>query len=38
MTVKNFEDKINKYADLITQVGVNVQPGQTIILTIGVDQ
>lgn len=38
MTVKNFEDKLNKYADLITQVGVNVQPGQTIILTIGVDQ
>ena len=32
MTISNFEDKLDKYADLIVRTGVNVQPGQTIIL------
>ncbi|WP_129044507.1 aminopeptidase [Companilactobacillus metriopterae] len=38
MTLPNFDEKLDKYAKLITQNGVNVQPGQTIILYISVNQ
>ncbi|MDM8213508.1 aminopeptidase [Enterococcus hirae] len=38
MDLQNFEKTLDKYAALITQVGVNVQPGQTVILSIAVDQ
>ncbi|MBM7543684.1 aminopeptidase [Periweissella beninensis] len=32
MTITNFDAKLDKYAHLIVKTGVNVQPGQTIIL------
>ena len=38
MTVANFEEKLQKYAELIVKVGVNVQPGQEVVLYINVDQ
>lgn len=38
MTLPNFAQSLNKYADLIIQKGANVQKGQTIILYIAVDQ
>lgn len=38
MTIANFEEKLQKYAELIVKVGVNVQPGQEVILYINVDQ
>lgn len=38
MTIVNFEEKLQKYAELIVKVGVNVQPGQEIVLYINVDQ
>lgn len=38
MTLPNFEESLNKYAELIVSKGVNVQKHQTIILYIDVDQ
>lgn len=38
MTIANFEEKLHKYAELIVKVGVNVQPGQEVVLYINVDQ
>lgn len=38
MTLPNFYQNLEKYADLVVKVGVNVQPGHTIILTISVEQ
>lgn len=38
MTIVNFEEKLQKYAELIVKVGVNVQPGQEVVLYINVDQ
>ena len=38
MTITNFEEKLQKYAELIVKVGVNVQPGQEVVLYINVDQ
>lgn len=38
MTIANFEEKLQKYAELIVKVGVNVQPGQEVVLYINVDQ
>ncbi|MFV0558441.1 MAG: aminopeptidase [Enterococcus sp.] len=38
MTLKDFEQNLEKYAQLITEVGVNIQPGHTIVLQVSVDQ
>lgn len=38
MTIANFEEKLQKYAELIVKVGVNVHPGQEVVLYINVDQ
>lgn len=38
MTIANFEEKLQKYAELIVKVGVNVQPGQEVVLYINVGQ
>lgn len=38
MTIKHFDQLLNKYADLITQVGINVKPGQDIIIYAEIDQ
>ncbi|MBL1223861.1 aminopeptidase [Enterococcus sp. BWR-S5] len=38
MTLPNFDNLLQKYARLITETGVNVQKGQTIVLQIAVDQ
>ena len=38
MTIANFEEKLQKYAELIVKVGVNVQPGQEVVLYINVEQ
>ena len=38
MTIANFEEKLHKYAELIVKVGINVQPGQEVVLYINVDQ
>lgn len=38
MTIANFEEKLQKYAELIIKVGVNVQPGQEVVLYINVEQ
>lgn len=38
MTLANFETNLEKYAQLITEVGVNVQKGHTVVLQIAVDQ
>lgn len=35
--MSNFQDKLQKYADLAVRVGVNVQPGQTLIVVATVD-
>ncbi len=32
MTVANFENKLKKYAELVVKVGLNIQPGQKIIV------
>jgi aminopeptidase len=32
MAVKNFENRLGKYADVIVQVGLNVQPGQKLMI------
>ena len=31
-TVENFDELLKKYADFIVRVGVNPQPGQTLII------
>lgn len=33
-----FEDKLREYARLLVEVGVNLQPGQTLVLSAAVDQ
>lgn len=38
MTIKNFEEKLQKYADLIVKTGVNIQPDQAVVLSISVEQ
>ncbi|WP_086350456.1 aminopeptidase [Candidatus Enterococcus clewellii] len=38
MTLPNFDNLLQKYARLISETGVNVQKGQTIVLQIAVDQ
>lgn len=38
MTKTNFYQNLEKYAQLIVEVGVNVQKGHTIVLSISVDQ
>ncbi|MBP1045347.1 aminopeptidase [Enterococcus sp. BWM-S5] len=38
MTLPNFDNLLQKYARLISEIGVNVQKGQTIVLQIAVDQ
>lgn len=32
MAIANFEEKLGKYADVIVQVGLNVQPGQKVMI------
>ena len=36
--IENFSEKLNKYAELIVKVGVNVQKGQPVVLYISVTQ
>jgi len=38
MVLDNFDDYLQKYAELIVTTGVNVQEGHTIVLNIAVDQ
>lgn len=38
MTIANFEHKLAQYAHLIIKTGVNIQPGQTVVLYISVTQ
>ena len=38
MTMTNFEEKLAKYAQLIIEVGVNVQKDQAVVLYISVTQ
>ncbi len=38
MVLPNFNQNLEKYAQLITEVGVNVQAGHTIVIQIAVDQ
>ncbi|MCM0582005.1 aminopeptidase [Weissella diestrammenae] len=38
MTIANFDTLLAKYADVITSIGVNVQPGQDILLYADVEQ
>ncbi|HHG6294893.1 TPA: aminopeptidase [Streptococcus suis] len=38
MVLPNFKGNLAKYAKLLVSTGINVQPGHTIQLTIGVDQ
>ncbi|MDR3241330.1 MAG: aminopeptidase [Lactobacillaceae bacterium] len=38
MTLANFDTLLAKYADIITSIGVNVQPGQDILLYADVEQ
>ena len=38
MTIPNFKEKLQKYAELIVKVGVNVQPNQPVVLYINVEQ
>lgn len=38
MALKNFNQLLQKYAELLVQAGINVQDGQTIVLNIDVDQ
>ena len=32
------KEKIQKYAEVIVHIGANVQPGQTVLLNVGIDQ
>ena len=38
MTLPNFEELLEKYAQLIVEIGVNVQKGHTVVLRAAVDQ
>lgn len=38
MTIPNFKEKLQKYAELIVKIGVNVQPNQPVVLYINVEQ
>ena len=38
MPIANFSEKLAKYANLIIKTGVNLQPGQTVVLYISVTQ
>lgn len=38
MTLENFDNLLNKYADLIVTTGVNVQESHTVVLSVDVDQ
>lgn len=38
MALKNFKENLENYARLITEIGVNVQKGHTIVVQISVDQ
>ncbi|HEM3525419.1 aminopeptidase [Streptococcus suis] len=38
MVLPNFKENLAKYAKLLVSTGINVQPGHTVQLTIGVDQ
>lgn len=38
MSIANFAEKLQKYAELIVKVGVNVQKGQAVVIYISVDQ
>lgn len=38
MTIKHFDQLLDKYADLITHVGINVKAGQDIIIYAEIDQ
>lgn len=38
MTIKHFDQLLDKYADLITRVGINVKPGQDVIIYAEIDQ
>ena len=37
MTSPTFEDRLNSYAELLVRVGVNLQPGQKLIVRANVD-
>ncbi|MDR3190749.1 MAG: aminopeptidase [Lactobacillaceae bacterium] len=38
MTLANFDILLKKYADIITAIGINVQPGQDVLLAAEIDQ
>lgn len=38
MTLENFDQLLRKYAQLLVQAGINVQAGQSVVLSIDVDQ
>ena len=38
MTIPNFKEKLQKYAELIVKVGVNIQSNQPVVLYINVEQ
>lgn len=38
MVLPNFKENLTKYAKLLVSTGINVQPGHTVQLTIGVEQ
>lgn len=38
MSLENFNENLEKYAQLITKVGVNVEKGHTVVVQISVDQ
>ena len=38
MVLPNFKENLAKYAKLLVSTGINVQPGHTVQLTIGVEQ
>lgn len=33
MTIANFEQKLEKYAELVVKVGLNIQPGQRLVVS-----
>ena len=38
MIMELSKEKIQKYAEVIVHIGANVQPGQTVLLNVGIDQ
>ena len=38
MVLPNFKENLEKYAKLLVANGINVQPGHTVALSIGVEQ